>query len=239
MSDTPPTFDPSDARGMNIRGIIPSLVTNAVVPFVVYQVLKSYQYSDLVALSAAGLIPAIGTSIGIIHQRHVDLIGALALIGIGVSIVAVLIGGDPRILLIRESFLTGALGVACFVSLLFPRPLMFYFGRYFATGNNPVRRERYNGLWHYPSFRSANRMITIVWGAAYVGEFILRAMMAYTLPIPVVLAVSPFLLGGITIGTIAWTLAYARRSAQREAEIPRQAMKGRSTQEQPKEETER
>jgi len=153
--------------------------------------------------------------------------------------VAVLIGGDPRILLIRESFLTGALGVACFLSLLFPRPLMFYFGRYFATGNNPARREQYNGLWQYPSFRSVNRIITIVWGVAYVGEFILRAIMAYTLPIPVVLAVSPFLLGGITIVTIAWTIAYARRSAQRGAEMPRKAMQVRSTQEQPTEETER
>jgi hypothetical protein len=220
MSDRLPTFDFSNARGMNIRGIIPSIVMNAVVPFVVYQVLKSYHASDLVALSAAGLLPAISTSIGIIRQRHVDLIGALALIGIGVNIVAVLIGGDPRILLIRESFLTGALGVACFVSLLFPRPLMFYFGRYFATGNNPAKREQYNGLWHYPSFRSVNRIITIVWGVAYVGEFISRAIMAYTLPIPVVLAVSPFLLGGITIVTVAWTIAYVRRSAQREADAP-------------------
>jgi len=193
---------------------------NAVVPLVVYQVLKSYHYSDLVALSAAGLLPAIGTCFGIIRQRHVDLIGALALVGIGVSIVAVLIGGDPRILLIRESFLTGALGVACFLSLLFPRPLMFYFGRYFATGNNPAKREQYNGLWQYPSFRSVNRIITIVWGVAYIGEVILRAIMAYTLPIPVVLAVSPFLLGGITIATVAWTIAYVRRSAQREADAP-------------------
>ncbi|HCF86617.1 MAG TPA: hypothetical protein DEV72_15620, partial [Ktedonobacter sp.] len=103
---------------------------------------------------------------------------------------------------------------------LFPRPLMFYFGRYFATGNNPAKREQYNGLWQYPSFRSVNRIITIVWGVAYIGEVILRAIMAYTLPIPVVLAVSPFLLGGITIATVAWTIAYVRRSAQREADAP-------------------
>lgn len=224
---------------MNLRGIIPSIVMNAVVPFVVYQVLKSYHASDLIALSVAGLLPAIGTSIGIIRQRHVDLIGALALLGIGVSIVAVLIGGDPRLLLLRESFLTGALGVACFVSLFFPRPLMFYFGRYFATGNNPARREQYNGLWHYPSFRSVNRSITLVWGVAYVGEVILRAIMAYTLPIPVVLAVSPFLVGGITLATVAWTIAYVRRSAQREEEMPLQAIEGISAQEQPTEETER
>jgi len=50
MSDTQPTFDPSNAGGLNIRGILPSIVINAVVPFTIYQVLKSYHYSDLIAL---------------------------------------------------------------------------------------------------------------------------------------------------------------------------------------------
>jgi hypothetical protein len=98
-----------------------------------------------------------------------------------VSIVAVLLGGNPRVLLVRESFFTGALGVSCFVSLvLLPRPLMFYFGRYFATG-----------------------------------ECVLRVGMgASTLPIPVVLAISPVIFGAITVATIFWTFAYARRAHQ-------------------------
>ncbi len=50
MSDTQPTFDPSNAGGLNIRGILPSIVINAAVPFTIYQVLKSYHYSDLIAL---------------------------------------------------------------------------------------------------------------------------------------------------------------------------------------------
>lgn len=220
MSDTPPTIDLSATRGLNIRGIIPSLVVNAAVPFIVFQVVKSKGYSDLVALSAAALLPAIGVSIGVIRQRHVDLIAALALAGIGVSVVAVFLGGDPRVLLMRESIVTGALGVACFMSLLFPRPLMFYFGRYFTTGDNHARRDQYNGLWRYPSFRSANRVITVVWGGAYVGEVIVRAILVSTLPIPVVLAVAPVVLTGIGIATLAWTIAYVRRSARREALRP-------------------
>jgi hypothetical protein len=156
--------------------------------------------------------------VSIVRQRTLDLIAALALVGIAVSMLAVLLGGDPKLLLIRESFITGALSIACFVSLLFPRPLMFYFGRYFSTANDPARSAQYNGLWQYPYFRFVNRVITVVWGVAYTGEFILRVILVYTVPPAVVLAVSPLMQGGITILTLAWTFAYARRAARREAE---------------------
>ena len=201
---------------MNIRGLVPSIILNGAIPLAIYLILKQYHYSDLIALSASVLFPAIGSVVSIVRQRTLDLIAALALVSIAVSMLAILLGGDPKLLLIRESFITGALGIACFVSLLFPRPLMFYFGRYFATANDPARRAQYNGLWQYPSFRFVNRVITVVWGVAYTGEFLLRVILVYTVPPAVVLAVSPLMQGGITILTLAWTFAYARRAAARD-----------------------
>lgn len=216
MSETKSPIGPSR---MNIRSFLPSILINGAVPLAIYLILKHYNYSDLMALSASVLFPVIGSVMSIVRQRTLDLIAAIALMGIVVSIIAVFLGGDPKILLIRESFITGALGIACFVSLLFPRPLMFYFGRYFATANDPAGRARYNELWQYPYFRFVNRVITVVWGVAYAGEFILRIILVYTLPIAVVLAVSPIILGGLTILTIAWTFAYARRAGRRGAEM--------------------
>ncbi len=207
---------PAAVPRMNIRGLLPSILINGAVPLAIYLILKHYNYSDLIALSASVLFPVIGSVISIVRQHTLDLIAAIALVGIAVSIIAVFLGGDPKLLLIRESFVTGALGIACFVSLLFPRPLMFYFGRYFATANDPAKRAKYNELWQYPYFRFVNRVITVVWGVSYAGEFILRVILVYTLPTAVVLAVSPIILGGITILTIAWTFAYARRAAARD-----------------------
>lgn len=216
MSETKSPIGPSR---MNIRSFLPSILINGAIPLAIYLILKHYNYSDLMALSASVLFPVIGSIMSIVRQRTLDLIAAIALMGIAVSIIAVFLGGDPKLLLIRESFITGALGIACFVSLLFPRPLMFYFGRYFATANDPAGRAQYNELWQYPYFRFVNRVITVVWGVAYAGEFILRIILVYTLPIAVVLAVSPIILGGLTILTIAWTFAYARRAARRGAEM--------------------
>jgi hypothetical protein len=206
---------PSSATRINIRSFLPSIILNAAIPLAIYLILKQYHYSDLVALSASVLFPAIGSVISIVRQRTLDLIAAIALVGIAISITAVFLGGNPKLLLIRESFLTGALGIACFASLLFPSPLMFYFGRYFATANDPARIARYNQLWQYPYFRFVNRVITVVWGIAYAGEFMLRVIVVYTLPPALVLALSAIMQIGISILTLAWTFAYVRRANRR------------------------
>src|SRR6185312_16396293 len=81
---------------------------------------------------------------------HVDPIGVMVLLGILVDAVAITLGGSPKLLLLRESFVTGAFGIACFVSLVAPRPLMFYFGRYFMAGSHAERRARFNASWTLP-----------------------------------------------------------------------------------------
>jgi hypothetical protein len=39
----------------------------------------------------------------------------------------------------------------------------------------------------------------------------LRVVMVWTLSVSEVLAISPFVFNGITLGLIAWTIAYVRR----------------------------
>jgi hypothetical protein len=215
------------APRMSLRGSLldigRSLVINGAVPLVVYNVLKGQGASDITALGVAAVVPAIDGIVTVVRRHRIDLISALALAGIAVSVIAMLIGGDPRLLLIRESFLTAALGVACIVSLVLPRPLMFYFGRYFATGDDPAKVTRYDMLWQYAYFRHVNRVITLVWGAVYLGEFALRVFMVYQLSINQVLAISPLVFNGITIAVIVWTFAYARFAWRRGTEMEREA----------------
>jgi hypothetical protein len=67
-----------------------------------------------------------------------------------------------------------------------------------------------------------HRMITAAWGVAYVGEFIIRVVMVFTLPAAVVLIVSPIILTIATVGAIAATFAYVRHAYRRAAEMRRQ-----------------
>jgi hypothetical protein len=207
--------NPSPSSRGSGGAFLRSLILNAAVPVALYQLTKSYvSDSDVVALGAAALLPLAGTAYGLVRRARLDVIGVLVLLSIVVSAVALLIGGDARVLLIRESFLTGALGLACFVSLLLPRPLMFYFGRQYMCGDDPVAIARFDAQYQHPLGRAVHRRITIVWGVAYVGEFLIRVALVLTLPPVIVIGLSPLILGGITLGAITWTLAYVR-SVQR------------------------
>jgi len=208
---------------IGVRGLLLSIILNAIIPFGVYWFVKHYlNPSEFIALCAAALFPLLYSIYEFSNHRSFDLIAIFALLGISVSILGVALGGDTKILLIRESFFTAMLGIACFISLLFPRPLMFYVGRQFMTGNDPAKMAEFDAQWQHPYARFVHRLITIVWGSAYVGEFVIRVILVYTLPTALVLIISPILLGAITIGTIAWTLTYVRHAERRGQELRRQ-----------------
>jgi hypothetical protein len=219
-SVTPAPRDLSSADGLSIRGVVPGLVIDGLLPFMTYVLLTSYvpHVSQVIALGLSATFPTVYGLVTIVRRRHLDIIGALVLVGIVVSILATLLGGDPKLLLIRESFITGALGMVCLTSLVWPRPLMFYIGRQFSAGEDPAKIAEFNALWQYPVARHTFRVMTIVWAIGWMSEFALRVVMVWTLSIPEVLVISPFVFNGITIGLIAWTLAYGRRQRQRGAE---------------------
>ena len=217
------TEKPPTTPAIGARGLLLSIILNAIIPFGVYWFVKHYlNPSEFVALCAASLFPLLYSVYEFSKRRSFDLIAIFSLLGITVSILGVALGGDTRILLIRESFFTAMLGVACFISLLFPRPLMFYVGRQFMTGKDLAKMAEFDAQWQHPYARYVHRLITIVWGGAYVGEFLIRVMLVYTLSTALVLIISPILLGAITIGAIAWTLAYVRHAERRGQELRRQ-----------------
>ena len=217
---TPPPGGLSSVDGPSIRSVFPSLVIDGLLPFLTYVLLTSYvpRLSQVIALGLSATFPTVYGLVTIVRRRHLDIIGAVVLIGIVVSIVATLVGGDPKLLLIRESFVTGALGVVCLTSLVWSRPLMFYIGRQFSAGEDPAKIAEFNALWQYPMARHTFRVMTIVWAIGWMSEFALRVVMVWTLSIPEVLAISPFVFNGLTIGLIAWSFAYARRQRQRGTE---------------------
>ena len=97
--------------------------------------------------------------------------------------------------------------MACVVSLLFPKPIGFYTGRYFIAGNDPQRIEWFNSMWQYAHIRTMIRMQTIFWGVGTILEASVRAYLAFTLPIPQFLAVSPVVNWSI-IGVIIVTSGF-------------------------------
>jgi hypothetical protein len=204
--------EPIENSRLPIRGVLYDIALNAIIPVILYRLSKHYiSPSELTALAIAAAFPLSTSIFDLLRRRQFDPISIVVLLGIVTSGIALLFGGSPRILLVRESLFTGAFGVTCFLSLLLPRPMMFYFGRHFVAGDDARKRKQFNASWELPQVRFANRLITIVWGTVYVAELVVRVILIYTLSTQVVLMLSPLLIGGATVFTIIWTFRYVRR----------------------------
>lgn len=199
-----------------LHGIFWSIALNTLIPVLLYQFSKHFiSSSELTALILATLFPVAESLWGLLRERQLDPIAVVVLLGIATDAGALFLGGSPQILLLRESLFTGAFGVACFFSLLLPRPLMFYFGRYFMAGGDAKKRATFDASWSLPGVRRGNRLVTAVWGTVFVGELLIRIQLIYSISAAWVLVVSPLLLGSMTVGTIIWSLAYGYRLRQR------------------------
>ena len=210
----------------SVRPMMLEMAIDAGIPFGCYWLSMHYlSRSEVVALLVASIFPTLKSLYGVRRRRELDPISVLILAGLLFGLAALLVGGGAKLLLIRESLFTGAFGLACLVSLLWRsrRPVMFYFGRFFAAGSDPVRRARFDQLWQYASFRRVQRIMTLVWGLVFVGEFTVRVVLIYTVSPATVLAVSPIVLGSATLLTVLWTARYAARARKAGAAAGMQA----------------
>lgn len=128
-----------------IRSLLWDIALNAAIPAALFFSAKHFiSPSELTALFWAASFPLLKSAYDLTKRRELNPVALLILLGLVASVIAVLFGEDPQLLLIRESFLTGAFGLACLISLILPRPIMFYFGRHLMAGRDPQRRDTFN-----------------------------------------------------------------------------------------------
>ena len=194
--------------------LAPSIIEGSI-PFAAYMIITStFHTSDVVALSISSLIPAAFSIVRFVRNRRVDIMSMIILLSIVASIAAAVIGGSPQLLLIRESAFGALFGLAFLVSLLLPQPLFFYLARHFRAGNDAEKIAIFTAQFSQPKFRTASRIITAVWGVGCLAEFALRVFFVFTLPVPVVLALSSVVFPAIYLTMAAWTFWYMRRMAR-------------------------
>lgn len=123
----------------------------------------------MTALVLSGVLPALGVALAVVIHRRLDVIGGLALVGIAVGAVLGLASGNARLVLLEGSVPTAAFGLVCLASLWSQRPLMFRFALEFIGPATPKGRD-FDDRWRYAGFRRTFRVITAVWGVAYLAE---------------------------------------------------------------------
>lgn len=216
--DTPPSpaYDASVFVPRFPRGLLRDLAADALLPWIAVQVLtRGWGVSTPAAVAVAAAFPAAWIAVNWARRRRLDLIGLVILVTLVGAIAVVLTTGDVRFVLLKAAPGAALFGLACLVSLAARRPLMFFVARQFTAGDDPARLAAWNERVGIAAFRRAMRLLTLVWGLAFLGKAILWGAAALLLPTNAALIVIPTLGFGILGALFAWTIAFARRrSAQ-------------------------
>lgn len=144
----------------------------------IFQIARSYGASEVAAYLWSGLAPIIGAIVMFFRTEAINGASiAILLFALLSAAVAIFGSHEPKILLYKDSFATGLIGLIFLGSLLFPRPLCYVFGQRFATGGTPEGIAWWHELWDkYPAFRRTQRVITVLWGVIFVVEATIRVI---------------------------------------------------------------
>lgn len=213
------SFERFNSKNSIAKSVLMSIVINGLIPMLVYKFLTNY-YSSLVSLIIATSIPLLDNLCSIITQKKIDVFAMFMLVGFVLSITAFFLGGNDRLILLRESFVTGIMGIIFIISLLFPKPIVYYFALRFIA--DPTKKSKIESNWQYPSVRSIYRLMSAMWGVMLLIEALLKTYLVYHLSIMAFLAVSPFVLYGIIGIAIVFTIAFQKQLKKNMAIIRQQ-----------------
>ncbi|NRD80389.1 hypothetical protein HPT25_24005 [Bacillus sp. BRMEA1] len=190
------------------------MVINGAIPMVVYNLLLHY-FSSFNALLIATLIPLADNLYHLLKHRRSDSFGLFMLTGFILSLLAFMLGGNERLILLRESLVTGLLGCIFIGSLFFSKPLIYHFAIRFSVNNQDDMKGEFAKNWELPYFRFVIRIMTVIWGITLLGEAIIKTILVYELSIPAFLAVSQVVFYGAIGVAILWTILYRRYAKKR------------------------
>ncbi|KAI8088070.1 uncharacterized protein B0P05DRAFT_356507 [Gilbertella persicaria] len=195
---------------------------NAALPIALYYVLKSHLSSvwALVLSSTPTIVSVIAQAIFI---RKIDSIGLAVIFGFILSVVLAAINEDPKMLLMRESFVTAAIGIICTFTLLPIRyktfvlkPVLFYIVKDLLPlepvqleGHQKPSQDRMDFYWQHSSFcRLHFRALTAINTIILEIEFGLKLYYILNFDIDTVVILSNSTLSVIGILCFLLTIAY-------------------------------
>ncbi len=188
------------------------IIINFVLPWLVYQQVQPH-WGEHNALLASALPPVIWSVIELIRNRRIDAMSMLVVAGILLSLGAVLLGGSPTLMLMRESLITGAIGLAFLVSALLRRPLTYYLAQATLARESGFSKARFEQLFIDANGRVAGWMtlMALVWGIGLLAEALLRLWLIKLVPVDRFLLIAPWLSYGIYAALGGWTWWYRQQ----------------------------
>ena len=179
-------------------------------PVVTYYALHLLGASDWVALLASTLVAGVRIVWGAVRQRTLNPFATVMLLVFGIGLALTFVSGDPRFLLVKESFVTGAVGLTFLVTALRGRrPLTLAAQQSWTPAEADALGEEYRTD---PDVRRAHRFVSTAWGVVLVVEAALRVPLVYLMSPSVMVGVSTAMAVVAFGGLSFWTIRYSSRA---------------------------
>ncbi|WP_329616188.1 hypothetical protein OG244_26680 [Streptomyces brevispora] len=160
------------------------LLVDVAVPLVSCYVLKAAGLGTFGALAWSSVVPAVRTVWGVARERRLNALAALMVSVNVIGLLLSLVAGDPRLMLLKDSGVSSTIGLVILVSALRGRPMMSAGLRPWLTRGEAAKSAAWLRLSAgSDAFRRAEVRFSAVWGVALLGECVVRAVGAYTVPV--------------------------------------------------------
>ncbi|KAA8888487.1 hypothetical protein F3087_15890 [Nocardia colli] len=191
---------------------VASIARDIAIPVGAYFVLHALGYSDFAGLLAGTVVSALMVIGQAIRSRRLELMSAIILGGFVFGLVASLISGDPRMMIVKDSAATVLIGLAFLISAMIGKPLTYLVARKAVSAGGPARIAELETAYRTdPAKRRAFTVLTVMWGAGLVLEAAIRIVLAYQLPIHTMAWLSPVLMIAVVGPLIALSIVARNR----------------------------
>jgi intracellular septation protein A len=193
-------------------GLLRTVGLDVVGPLLVFQLCRRAGVPDVWALVIAGVLPVVGVVVDWLRFRSLQVLGMVVLGGLALAVTLALITDNPKAVLLQGAAVTMAFGLACLLSLMLRRPLIFYFGQALYGGQHSADGiELDQNYDHYPEARSYWRSVTTVWGLAYLGQAVARGVVTNTVSTGAALNFNRLVSWIITVSLMCWSYSWGMR----------------------------
>jgi hypothetical protein len=153
------------------------------------------------ALVVGGALVAPWIVHGVIRNRRLDIMAAFTLSMLLVGALMSAVTGDPRLLMVRDSWVGALLGLWILGTLPTQKPFIMATSRAVVVAKvGEAGADAWAARWtDDPAFRRHIRILTAVWGVVFLADALVRVVLAYSLPLDAVPGVS----------TVQWVVVLA------------------------------
>ncbi len=198
------------------------IIFGAVLPYLAFLAAQRLGFTDVHALAIGSVFPLGMILFSFLHSRRIAAISIVTLTATLASLIASLWFNSTYLALLKNSLITGCIGLVFLGSLAAPRPLVFFLA---SEGDDQKRTEAETYWQNSQGYRLVMREMTLAWACALLMEAGLRAVIIPLLPIDIFLPISEAMWIVVFAGMMAWSMRFGSRrmkSIKAEAGAPDQ-----------------